>query len=220
MIQRETLAFLTDLAKHNDREWFAAHKDRYEQARADVLALVAKLIPALAESDPEFPLETLPGKCLMRIYRDIRFSKNKAPYKNNFGISFSVKNKSGNGPEYYLQLQPGKSFFAAGYWMPEAPALKKIREEIDYNTSDFLDIITDPEFAGRFTLSEEDTLKKAPKGYDADHPHIQLLKLKSYIVSFPVADKDLFKPALQDELAAAFAAAYPFVRFIRSALND
>jgi len=220
MIKAETLAFLTEIVENNNREWFAENKERYETAKADVLSFVDELIPVLAATDPEFPLETQAKKCLMRIYRDIRFSKNKAPYKNNYGISFAVRNKNGGGPEYYLHLQPGKSFFAAGYWMPEADNLKRIREEIDYNTEEFLEIITAKSFSNLFELSREDTLKKAPKGYDPEHPHIDLLKLKSFIATFPIRDEELFKPTIINHLKKAFAGAYPFVQFLRKAITQ
>lgn len=218
MIKPETLAFLTELVENNNREWFAQHKERYETAKADVITFVDQLIPVLAATDSEFPLESQGKKCLMRIYRDIRFSKNKDPYKNNFGISFSVKNKTGQGPEYYLHLQPGKSFFAAGYWMPEAPLLKNIREEIDYNTSEFLELIEAKDFRDLFTLSTEDTLKKAPKGYDPGHPQIGFLKLKSFIATFPIRDEELFKPTIVNHLKRAFTTAYPFIQFLRRAI--
>jgi uncharacterized protein (TIGR02453 family) len=214
MIKRETLAFLTELVENNNREWFALHKERYETAKADVLAFIAELIPVLSAVDPE--TQTEPKKCLMRIYRDIRFSKNKSPYKNNYGISFAIKGNK--GPEYYLHLQPGKSFFAGGYWMPEAADLKNIREEIDYNTSEFLEIIGAEPFSSIFTMSKEDTLKKAPKGYDPSHPQIELLKLKSYIASFPISDEELFKPSIVNHLKKAFEGVYPFVQFLKRAV--
>ncbi|SEA20391.1 DUF2461 domain-containing protein [Pedobacter hartonius] len=216
MIKRETLAFLTEIVENNNREWFAQNKDRYEIAKADVLSFVEELIPVLYAVDSEFPIETQAKKCLMRIYRDIRFSKNKNPYKNNYGISFSVKNS--HGPEYYLHLQPGKSYFAAGYWMPEAPDLKNIREEIDYNTSEFLEIIKAENFVSLFTLSKEDTLKKAPKGYDPQHPQIDLLKLKSFIATFPISDEELFTPSIVNHLKKAFEGIYPFVQFLKRAV--
>jgi uncharacterized protein (TIGR02453 family) len=214
MIKRETVAFLTELVDNNNREWFAEHKERYETAKADVLAFIAELIPVLSAIDPE--TQTEPKKCLMRIYRDIRFSKNKSPYKNNYGISFSIKGSK--GPEYYLHLQPGKSFFAGGYWMPEAADLKNIREEIDYNTSEFLEIIEAKGFTSLYTLSTEDSLKKAPKGYDPSHPQIELLKLKSYIASFPISDEELFKPSIVNHLKKAFEGIYPFVQFLKRAV--
>lgn len=218
MIKQETLDFLAAVAENNNREWFAEHKELYEDARADVISFVEALIPLLADTDPTFPLETQAKKCVMRIYRDVRFSKNKAPYKNNFGISF--KQNKDSSPEYYLHLQPGKSFFAAGYWMPEAAHLKSIREEIDYNTSEFLEIIEEPEFNRLFKLSTEDTLKKAPKGYDVGHPQIELLKLKSYIATFPITDKELLKPTINNQLKQAFTGIYPFVQFLKKAIVE
>jgi len=215
MIKPETLAFLTEIVANNNREWFALHKDRYETAKADVLSFVDELIPLLAAADPEFPLESQAKKCLLRIYRDIRFSKNKAPYKNNYGISFGLKGS--RGPMYYLHLQPGESFFAVGYWMPEAPTLKSIREEIDYNTQEFLEIIGKKSFSSIFKISKQDSLKKAPKGYDAEHPQIELLKMKSFIATYPIKDEQLFKPTIVNLLKSAFHAAYPFAQFLRKA---
>jgi len=218
MIQPETLAFITDVANNNNREWFAEHKDRYEVAKADVLQFVEKLIPLLAAADPEFSVETSAKKCLLRIYRDVRFSKNKDPYKNNYGISFAVKGKGVNEPGYYLHIQPGSCFFGAGFWMPEAADLKKIREEIDYNTSEFLEIIEARSFKNTFQLSQEDKLKKAPKGYESDHPQIELLKLKSFIATFPIKDEEFFKPAIVNQLKNAFESIYPFILFLRKAV--
>ena len=218
MIQSDTLTFIKDVAEHNNREWFADNKDRYETAKTDVLALVEQLIPKLAAIDPEFSIDTPAKKCLMRIYRDVRFSKNKDPYKNNYGISFNTKAKGIPDPGYYLHIQPGESFFAAGFWMPEAPVLKKVREEIDYNTSEFLDIIQAKSFRGLFELDQTDKLKNAPKGYDVGHPQIELLKLKSFIAVTPLKDQDFLKPAIVGQLSKAFESVYPFVQFLRNAV--
>ena len=100
MLKRETLVFIKDVAENNNREWFAEHKPKYEEAKADVLELVASIIPELSKIDPLISADLDPKKCLMRIYRDVRFSKNKDPYKNNFGIWFSAKSKGGNEPGY------------------------------------------------------------------------------------------------------------------------
>lgn len=218
MIKPESLNFLEELAANNNREWFAIHKSRYETAKEDVLNWVAELVPILAAADPAFPLETNPKKCLMRIYRDVRFSKNKDPYKNNYGISFAVKQHG--GPDYYLHIQPGKSFFAAGSWMPQAPDLKLIREEIDYSAEEFQEIVKQKQFSSQFELSYSDTLKKSPKGYDPEHPMIDYLRLKSFIASFPISDTDLFKPEINNQLEKAFQGVYPFVSFLRKALDQ
>jgi uncharacterized protein (TIGR02453 family) len=218
MIKSETLKFIKDVAENNDRDWFAGNKDRYETARIDLLAFIEELIPLLAATDPAFSIETPAKKCLMRIYRDVRFSKNKDPYKNNFGISFNVKSSGVPNPEYYLHLQPGKSFFGVGFWMPEAAVLKKIREEIDYNTDEFLEIINAGSFSKSFSLSKEDTLKNAPKGYEVNHPQIDLLKLKSFIAIYPFTDKEILDNGIVDKLKSAFENIQPFVLFLRNAV--
>lgn len=218
MIKKDTLTFIKDVAEINDRDWFAAHKEQYEIAKADVISFIEKLIPKLAAVDPEFSIDTPAKKCLMRIYRDVRFSKNKDPYKNNYGISFNVKAKGIPSPDYYLHIQPGKSFFGAGFWMPEAPVLKKIREEIDYNTSEFLEIVEAEKFTNLFKLSKEDTLKNAPKGYDINHPQIDMLKLKSFIAIYPLTDAELLDSKIVDKLKTAFETIYPFVLFLRNAV--
>jgi len=217
MIKPETLDFIKDVAENNNRDWFAANKSRYEASKADVLTFVDLLIPELSAVDPSFPADLPAKKCLMRIYRDVRFSKNKDPYKNNFGISFRVKTGVPE-PEYYLHIQPGNSFLAAGFWMPEADILKKIREEIDYNASDFLNIIESDAFRNTFKLSEEDKLKKAPKGYESDHAQIELLKLKSYIAIHPLKDAAFQKSTIVSQLKTAFQTVYPFVVFLRNAV--
>lgn len=218
MIRLETLNFLKELIENNDRNWFAAHKDEYETAKADVLHFISLLIPLLATVDPAFPKDSLPKKHLLRIYRDIRFSKDKRPYKNNFGIYFSVIGKNGNEPGYYINLAPGNCFFAAGYWMPGAEDLKKIREEIDYNQDEFLEIINKDEFKSLFKLDETDSLKKAPKGYPTDHPLIDVLKLKSLTAIYPIADKDFFKADITEKIHEAFKQIYPFMLFLRTAI--
>jgi uncharacterized protein (TIGR02453 family) len=220
MIKAETLTFIKDVAENNDRDWFAANKDRYETSREDVLGFIEELIPLLAATDPIFSIDTPAKKCLMRIYRDVRFSKNKDPYKNNYGISFNVKSNGVPNPEYYLHLQPGKSFFGVGFWMPEAPVLKKIREEIDYNATEFLEIINAKDFTNTFSLSKDDTLKNAPKGYEIDHPQINWLKLKSYIAIYPLTDKDILSLGINDKLKKAFEGIQPFVHFLRNAVSQ
>ena len=176
MLKKDTLQFIKDVAANNNREWFAENKMVYEDAKADVLALVAQIIPELAKIDPVLPADADPKKSLLRIYRDVRFSKNKDPYKNNYGMWFSTK-KGGNEPGYYLHIQPGKSFIAGGYWMPDAPHLKLIRQEIDYNIGDFKEIIEEKSFKENFKLGVDNALKNAPKGYDPADPNIEFLKL-------------------------------------------
>ncbi|MFA6275208.1 MAG: DUF2461 domain-containing protein [Pedobacter sp.] len=217
MIKPKTLSFLTELAENNNREWFAENKYLYEEAKADLFPFIAKLIKELAAIDPQFSADTEPKKALMRIYRDVRFSKNKDPYKKNYGIAFDVKGYGPNTAAYYLHLQPGNCFFGVGFWQPESSVLKMIREEIDYNTSEFLDVINAKEFKSIYKLSQEDKLKKAPKGYEITHPEIELLKLKSFIAIYSIPDAEFFKPTIVDKLITAFKTIQPFVLFLRKA---
>lgn len=220
MLKKETLNFIKDVAENNNREWFAANKEVYEAAKADVLALVGTLIPELAKVDPLLSAEADPRKSLLRIYRDVRFSKNKDPYKNNFGIWFSAKSKGGNEPGYYLHIQPGKSFIAGGYWMPEAPHLKLIRQEIDYNISDFKEIISEKDFKKNFKLGFENALKNAPKGYDPADPNIEFLKLKSFEATTKIDDEEFFRPNLVNKLISSFKTVQPLVAFLRNAIDQ
>ena len=220
MIKPETLQFLTKVVQNNNREWFAEHKDEYETARENVLEMVKDLIPELSKIDPLIPGDSDPKKSVMRIYRDVRFSKNKDPYKTNFGIWFSAKSKGGNEPGYYLHLQPGNSFVAGGYWMPEAPHLKLIRQEIDYNIGDFLEIIKNKKFAADFQLSTSNALKNAPKGYDPADPNIEYLKLKSFEVLKKLTDKEVCSPNLVSQLKGYYETIHPLVVFLRNAIDQ
>jgi len=219
MLKKETLVFIKDVAENNNREWFAEHKPKYEEAKADVLELVASIIPELSKIDPLISADLDPKKCLMRIYRDVRFSKNKDPYKNNFGMWFSSKSKGGNEPGYYLHIQPGKSFIAGGYWMPEAPHVKLIRQEIDYNIGDFKEIIESKDFKKNFKLGTASVLKNAPKGYDPADPNIEYLKLKSFEATMSLDDEVFFKPTLVNKLISSFKTVSPLVAFLRNAID-
>ena len=220
MLKKSTFNFLTELADNNNREWFAEHKYLYEEAKEDLFALIKPLIKELAAIDPEFSGDTLPKKCLLRIYRDIRFSPNKEPYKKNYGIAFDVKGYGPTTPSYYLHLEPGNCFFGAGFWMPESRVVKGIREEIDYSGEEFLEIINDKAYKSIFALSKEDTLKKAPKGYEIDHPMIDYLKLKSFISVYPLKEEDFYREDIVNKLKNAFITIQPFILFLRKALSQ
>ncbi|RZL65739.1 MAG: DUF2461 domain-containing protein [Pedobacter sp.] len=219
MLKKDTLNFIKNVAENNNREWFAENKQKYEEAKADVLEFVSAIIPELSKIDPLISADLDPKKCLMRIYRDVRFSKNKDPYKNNFGMWFSSKSKGGNEPGYYLHIQPGKSFIAGGYWMPEAPHVKLIRQEIDYNISDFKEVLENKDFKKNFKLGTANALKNAPKGYDPADPNIEYLKLKSFEASMKLDDEEFFKPTLVNKLISSFKTVNPLVAFLRNALE-
>src|SRR5690606_13114364 len=129
---KSTFSFLKELKKNNNRDWFSLHKDFYEQAKSDAVQFLDQILRKSVRFEP-----LLKGvhaeKCIMRIYRDVRFSKNKDPYKTNFGLPFPGKNAGMEKGGYYLHIEPGASFVGGGYWMPDPEDLKKIRQEIDYN---------------------------------------------------------------------------------------
>lgn len=220
MLKKDTLSFIKDVAENNNREWFAENKPRYEESKANVLELVASIIPELSKIDPLISADLDPKKCLLRIYRDVRFSKNKDPYKNNFGMWFSSKSKGGNEPGYYLHIQPGLSFIAGGYWMPDAAHLKLIRQEIDYNIGDFKDIINNKDFKTQFKFGGGAALKNAPKGYDPADPNIEYLKLKSFEASMNLNDEEFLKPDIVNNLVSSFSTVSPLVAFLRNAIEQ
>ncbi len=196
-----------------------ANKSRYDAAREDVIAFTTTLLAELHSIDPNIDGALDPKKCVMRIYRDIRFSKNKTPYKNNFGISFPTKGLKLGRAEYYVQISPGNSFVAGGYWMPEAEHLKAIRQEIDYNAAGLKKIIDDNEFIRLFgDFRKQDQLKTTPKGYDADNENIDLLKLTSFVAFHKLKDGDLLQKNAVKKISAICNKILPLNVFINNAL--
>jgi uncharacterized protein (TIGR02453 family) len=219
MIQRHTFDFLKELVENNNREWFQANKERYEAARENVIDFTAILLALLKKIDPGINESLEAKKCVMRIYRDIRFSKNKTPYKNNFGVSIPAKGTKLGGAEYYLQISPGNSFIAGGYWMPETPHLKAIRQEIDYNAHELKKIIDDAEFIKLFgEFRKQEQLKSVPREYSADNENIELLKLKSFVAFHQLKDEELFHKDAVNEIASVCSKIYPLNVFINCAL--
>ncbi|HET6228407.1 MAG TPA: DUF2461 domain-containing protein [Bacteroidia bacterium] len=219
MIQASTLTFLKNLNKHNNKDWFDANRDAYEEAKTNFIEFVEELILGLAKFDPSVKHQEA-KKCVFRINRDVRFSKDKSPYKNNFGASISPGGKKAATPGYYFHLQPGASFLAGGMWQPEPPHLNAIRQEIDYNADEFKKIISSKPFKTYFGgLSEEDKLKTVPKGYDKAHPQIELLKHKSFIVVHDLADKIVLGKDFQKHCLAVCKAIHPMNVFLRRAID-
>lgn len=182
MLSKDTLQFLDDLKANNNRDWFLDNKKRYEAFKKDYQLLVADLLDAMKPLDPS--LEILEVKnCTFRINRDIRFSKDKTPYKSHLGIWLSSGAKGLNRSGYYIHLENGSSFIAGGLYCPEANDLKKMRKEIAYFHEDLEAILNEKEFKKEFNdfdRDEKNTLKNPPRGYEKEHPAIDLLKLKSF----------------------------------------
>lgn len=213
------LKFLKDIARHNDREWFEKNKARYLEAKQDFEELVGKILKEFVKFDPGLAgLD--PRKLPFRIYRDVRFSKDKRPYKTNMGAGFSPNGKLVQEPGYYLHLQPGnKSFIAGGIYQPDAANLARIRQEIDYNADALRKIMTAKPFRKFFDgFDDFDKLKTAPKGYPKDHPDIEWLKNKSFIVSMALTDKEVISKTFVNQVALACKQIKPLNDYIREAL--
>jgi uncharacterized protein (TIGR02453 family) len=219
MIHPDTLQFLAELAQNNNREWFQANKEQYDKAHENMIAFAGQLITALSKKDTGVDAGVEPRKCVMRIYRDVRFSKDKTPYKTNMAIGRLTKHKTVE-IGYYLQIEPGKSFIAGGYWMPQGEHIKSIRQEIDYNAADLTGIIDTPDFKKQFgEFRNQEKLKTLPKGYDADNEHIELLKLKSFIAYRDLKDKELTGNNAVNLVAGLCEQIHPLNVFLNNAIN-
>lgn len=223
MLQKTTLQFLKDLAKNNNKAWFDANRKKYEAAREDYTALVDGIIKGFSKRDKDFE-SLVAKKCLFRINRDIRFSKDKSPYKDNFGASFERGGRLSTWAGYYLHIQPGnKSFIAGGVWQPEADRIKKIRQEIDYSWSDFKKIISNKKFKsvfGDLDKHKEYVLSREPKGYDKDNPAIEYLKMKTWVVSAKITDAELTSKDALKKILAGFEAMQPLIVFLNQSLAE
>lgn len=212
-------SFLTSIAKNNNREWFEKNKPKYLEAKVLFDDFVEAFHKELLKFDES--LSGLnPRKLAFRIYRDVRFSKDKRPYKVNMGAGLSAHGKMEQEPGYYVHIEPGKSFIAGGFYMPNPENLAKIRQEIDYNAKAFLKILSDKKFKKYFSgLDDFDRLKTAPKGYPKDHPHIDLLKNKSFIVSHYFTDKQVRDKKFVKTAADVAKALKPLNDFLLNAIS-
>ena len=211
-----TFTFLKDLAKHNDREWFAEHKHRYTTAHEDVIALADTVLDKLSFHDE---IETPTGKkAVMRIYRDVRFSKNKDPYKTNFGMSFKRAGALRRGG-LYVHIQPGNCFVGGGFWGPERDDLKRLRDEIARDAAPLRAIIEDADFKRLFGELEGEQLKTAPKGFDKAHPDIDLLRYKQFLLSKNFTDKEAKSKDFPAQIDDCFRGMRPFLDWASETLT-
>jgi uncharacterized protein (TIGR02453 family) len=219
MINSSTVQFLTGLKKNNSKEWFDENRQRYAAAKDNYLEFVGEVLGRMKKIDTSLT-DLEPKQCVFRINRDVRFSKNKDPYKTNMGASFSKGGKKVQCAGYYFHLEPGASFIGGGFWMPMAPELNKIRQEIDYNAEAFNKIINKKKFKASFgSLSESEKLTRPPKGYEADNPAIELLKLKSFVVMTAVKDSELTGKALANKVVDHFESMMPLIDFLNRAID-
>ena len=226
-IRPAALTFFRQLARNNNKPWFEDHRTDYEQAVKGPLSdLIEEVDVRLAQLAPEFIGD--PKRSMFRIYRDVRFSKDKSPYKTAAGVWFYHadagrkvgKDAEGGGAGIYFHLAPEGCFSAGGVWMPAGPVLAKIRERLAEDTEGFEAVIREPKFKRRFgVLDEEAMLKRLPRGYDEDHPAARWLRYKSFTVHRPLTTTQVHSKRLPETLAADVAVMLPFLRWLNAAVG-
>ena len=217
---RKGIAFLKQLKKNNRRDWFEARKQEYESfVKLPMQSLIASLQPHFHSFAPEF--EVNPKRSIFRIHRDVRFSKDKSPYKTHVAAHFVLrgKPKGTEGSGYYLHVEPGEVFVGAGIYMPDGDQLKKIRRRIAEHSAEFLTVIKNAKLKRVLGTLEGEKLQRVPKGYEPDHPMADWLKYKQFFVGASWPEKRCYEAGFTGDVARAFEAASPLVNFLNNALK-
>jgi len=219
MVQASTLQFLAQLENNNNREWFHANKKTYEKAKRDFYALSNAMILAIASFD-ESVAHITAKDCVFRINRDVRFSKNKQPYKTHFGASISAGGRKSGLAGYYLHVEANTCLLAGGIYRPASSSLRKIRQEIDYNAAEFSNIVKDATFVHHFGELEGERVKTAPRGYHKNNPAIELLRYKSFLGVKRNGSAYTLQSDFVQQASNVFKALYPLNCFLNRAIND
>ena len=216
ILHPDTFRFLEELEQNNDRDWFQANKSRYDAIRADHEAFIDALILQIAGFDPEIAGVSA-KKSIMRIYRDVRFSKDKSPYNKHISAHIVAGGRSANErgrAGYYVRLESGKSILAGGAHLPPGEWMTRIRQRIESDADELRDIINAPAFKKYFGGIAGDKLKTAPRGYARDHPEIDLLRHKSFLAVHDVTNEQALAPDFLDYATSVFKALAPFDAFL------
>ena len=216
-LSQSNLDFLIQLEKNNNRDWFTENKKRYEKEHAQIVEFADELLGKMNQHDS---IETPTGKkSLFRIYRDVRFSKDKSPYKTHWSGGFRRATKQLRGG-YYFHIQPnGQSFIGGGFWEPNKEDLQRIREDIERDPSELQAILADPNFVNTFGKLEGEQLKTAPKGFDKEHPAIDLLRFKQFIFGRNFTDAEVLQPNFVDVANDTFKKMRPFFDYMSDVLT-
>jgi uncharacterized protein (TIGR02453 family) len=221
MLTTESLQFLDDLKINNNRDWFQDNKKRYEIFKKDYHQLVSDFLDVMKPLDPSLELLEIKN-CTFRINRDIRFSKDKTPYKAHLGVWMSPGAKGANRAGYYVHIEKGASFIAGGFYSPDAEDLKKVRKEIAFFHDDLEAILADKNFRkefGSLDINENNSLKSMPRGYEKDHPAIEFLKLKSFNATQKFDIKEVTQKDFVAKISKKLIALKPLNEFINRALE-
>jgi uncharacterized protein (TIGR02453 family) len=220
-LHKDTLKFLKDLKKNNNKAWLDSHRVEYEVTRKVFIEFVDELLIELKKINPSIDVEK--GRdCVFRINRDIRFAKDKSPYKNNYGAGFSKGGKKSPWPGFYFHIEPnGNNYIGGGLWQPEKEVLQKVRQEIDYNFSDFKKIINKPSFKKTFPiLIDDDKLKTAPKGYGITNPAIEYLKFKNFVTGVSFKDTEVLDKNFIKKVLIVYKELNPLINFLSQAFHN
>lgn len=216
---KNILSFLEALAQNNNRDWFNDHKKLYQESLESFREFIGVILNGVSQVDPT--IGDLEAKdCIFRIYKDIRFSKDKTPYKTHFGGWMAKGGRKSTDAGYYFHLEPGNSFMAAGVWMPPKEQLSLIRQEIMYNPDSYFSVISNPAISKRYERGgKEDMLKKGPAGYPKDFEFLEELKYKHYIFSRQYGDKEILTKGFTDMLVDDYKGLYPLVDYLNHAMS-
>ena len=208
----DILSFFAELETNNNREWFEPQKKRFKALEAEMKQFSADLVEAMNEHD------SIDRYKLFRLYRDVRFSKDKTPFKTHFGISFHREKPALRGG-YYLHIKPGDNFIATGFWNPDKDDLKRIRKEMEIDAEEFRDIMAEPSFKTIWGTLEGEEVKRAPKGFSKEDPNIDLIKKKAYLFTKRYSDKEVLSKNFLQQVNADFQAVRPFFDYMSSVLT-
>jgi len=208
----DILSFFAELETNNNREWFEPQKKRFKALEAEMKQFSADLVEAMNEHD------SIDRYKLFRLYRDVRFSKDKTPFKTHFGISFHREKPALRGG-YYLHIKPGDNFIATGFWNPDKDDLKRIRKEMEIDAEEFRDIMAEPSFKTIWGNLEGEEVKTAPKGFSKEDPSIDLIKKKAYLFTKRYSDKEVLSKDFLQQVNADFQAVRPFFDYMSSVLT-
>ena len=215
----ELFSFLRELKSHNNKEWFEKNKADYQELRKEFIGFVSTVLESLSKLDARFG-QMEASKSIFRINRDVRFSKNKDPYKTNFGMNLNLTGKKEEFCGFYLHLEPGNTFFAGGIYLPPSASLQAIRQEIDYNGEEFLKIVESKKFKSEFGSLVGDKLTRPPKGYDLDNPMIEYLKMKSFIAEKRFNEEEFSEEILLKTVVDSAKILMPLNNFILRSINS
>ena len=211
-IDPQVLKFFKTLSKNNNRDWFEAHKPQFKALEADIKGFVKTIAAGLQDHDK------IEKAKLFRIYRDVRFSKNKTPYKTHFGMAFHREKPALRGG-YYVHLEPDNSFLGVGFWGPSPADLFRIRKELEVDAAEFRAIMADPTFKSYWGTLQGDEVKTAPKGFNKEHPNIDLIKKKQYTFHHCLSDQQVFDPNFSELIDDHFQNIRPYFDYMSSVLT-